>query len=153
MQIFTRRKKIRSNLDDFELERLMTFPKREEADLHDFYLQEIFNKDHVQVGVVKRGEDHIKGIHDFEYDRNKKELIIFSRLKKSSFRMYAFLVFPLLPFFLSENVDEIKLKLVGITIVWFVFISVALILGIKFQSKEIEREMIIRINYFRGKVN
>lgn len=153
MELFTRRKIIPSNLDDFELEKLMTFPKRKDADFEEYYLKEIFNKDHIQIGKTTSTRTNPTGLHDFEYDREKKELLLSSKLTRRSFGNYAYLLLLILPFLFSENVDDIKLKLIGATLIGFILISLLLILVLRFEAKEIERELIIRINYFRGTMN
>ncbi len=71
MQIFTRRKVIPLNLDDVDLERLMTFPSKENAALEEFFVKKIYHKDHVQIGM-NASKTYNDGIHDFEYDRVKK---------------------------------------------------------------------------------
>jgi len=150
MQVFTRRKHIQVNLDDIELEQLTTFPNRNKVDIEEFYLKEVFSKDHVQFGMLTK---HLKGVHDFEYDRDKKELIIFSRLEKSALGIYMYLSLPLLLLFFGDNTSEANKVFIGMFMAFFLFLSLLLILGIKIQSQEIEREMVIRINYFRGKIN
>ncbi len=145
MEIFKRTKNIDTNLGNLTIKEIMDFPEKGNAGLEEFYLNKVFNPNHIQIGVVQ-SRVYTSGIHDFEYDTKTREIKIFSRFKKSAFRIYASLIMPLIPMIITK---EVTMELVGITIAVFVFSSLILILGIKSESKEIEREMVLRINYIR----
>jgi len=147
MDIFQRINKIETNLEGLTMERIMNFPIIEHAGSEEFYLKEVFSPNHIQIGVVQ-SKSYTSGIHDFEYDIKTKEIKIFSRFKKAAFLLYGYLIMPIYPLIDNQN-GENNLEWLGITIALFLFLTLILILGIKSESKEIEREMIIRINYLR----
>lgn len=145
MKIFKRTKNIDINLDNLTMKDIMNFPEKRNAGSEEFYVNKIFNPNHIQIGVVQ-SRVYSSGIHDFEYDAKKKRIKIFSRFRNSAFLIYGYLIMPLLLIILGR---KISWELIGITVGMFIFLSLILIIGIKSESKEIEREMVLRINYLR----
>lgn len=145
MEIFKRTKNIDTNLGSLTIKEIMNFPEKKNAGSEEFYINKIFNPNHIQIGVVQ-SRVYTSGIHDFEYDMKTKKIKIFSRFRKSAFRIYASLILPMIPMIINK---EVTLELVGIIIAFFVFSTLMLVMVIKSESKEIEREMVIRINYLR----
>jgi len=151
MEIFKRTKNIDINLGNLTIREIMNFPKKDDAGLEEFYINEVFNSNHVQIGVVQ-GRVYTSGIHDFEYDSKTNKIKIFSRFRNSAFLIYGYLIMPLIPLILNKNQDG-TMELIIIIISFFIFFSLILIMGIKSESKEIEREMVIRLNYLRRNKN
>lgn len=151
MKIFQRIKKINANLGELTMQEIMNFQEKKNVGLEGYYLKEIFNPNHIQIGVVQ-GRVYTSGIHDFEYDKSTQTIEIFSRFKNSAFLLYGYLIMPLIPLILNKN-GEGLLELIGFTIALFIFLTSILVFGIKSESKDIEREMIIRINYLRRNKN
>lgn len=129
------------------MEEIMNFPEKKNVGPEEFYLKKIFNPNHIQIGVA-RSKSYSGGIHDFEYDTKKERIKIFSRFRSSAFLIYGYLILPIIPLVRNHN-NEHTYQFIGITIILSIFLTLILVLGIKSESKEIEREMIIRINYFR----
>ena len=147
MEFFTRTKKIPIDLEEVNMRQIMNFPTKKKALLEGFYLKEIMHKNHIQIGV-KGSKKYSGGIHDFYYDNEAKQINIYSRYPKKAFLLYTYLLMPLI-FIFGKNESSTTLKLIGITIMAFIGFSLILILGIKAESKTIEREMVIRIIFFR----
>jgi len=149
---FTRTSTIPANLGKFNLQQLMNFPTRKEALLEDFYLEKVFSDDHIQISIIA-GRRYDVGIHDFKYNSAKNEIILFSKYKRSAFGIYlapALLLIPLINISSFTNQEMITYL---ITLL-FAFIGFTLLMkiGINNQSKEIERELVLRINYlYRNK--
>lgn len=131
------------------MEEVMNFQEKESAGLEEFYLKEMFNPNHIQIGVIQ-SRVYTSGIHDFEYDTKTEQIKIISRFKNSAFLIYGYLIMPIIPLILDNN-NENTLKFIGITIAFFIFLTLVLIFGIKSESKSIERKMIARINFLRKK--
>ena len=151
MQIFERKKSIDINLGKFTMEEIMNFPNNKNVGSEEFYLKEIFNSNHIQIGVTQV-KAYTSGIHDFEYDTQTKQIKIFSRFRNSAFLVYLYSILPLMPLIFGKNSGNI-LPLIGMTVACFIFFTLLLVFGIRSESNEIEREMVIRINYLsRNKV-
>jgi hypothetical protein len=148
MRLFTRQATISVDLGDLSLEQIMNFPEEDRAGSEEFFINEVYKENHLQMRV-KKSRVYTSGVHDFEYDPNKKEIWIFSRYNKSAFLVYGFLTLVLIPFIMGEDISEMNWKWLGLMVFLFAGISLLLIVGIKTESKEIERELIIRINSFR----
>lgn len=156
MEIFHRTNTIDADLGKLSLVELMNLPKKNRFDLGGAYLNETLHPNHVQIAVIQ-DRSYTSGIHDFEYIVERRQIRLYSRYKKSAFLLYAYLAMPLLPIFLiniNNDVETIT-KLLIISVVTFIFLSLLLIVGIKSESKEMERKLLIRLNLLnqKGKKN
>ena len=145
MKIFKRTKTIETDLGNLTMKEIMKFPEKKNAGLQEFYINRVFNTNHIQIKALEKQFD-LCGIHDFEYDQNTKKIKIFSRIQSLAFRIY---LFPLSFFIIAVLEKEINMLLIGLSIVVFIITSLMLLLGINSESKEIEREMVLRINFIR----
>ena len=151
MQIFERKKSIDINLGKLTMEEIMNFLGEKNAGSEEFYLKEVFNSNHVQIGVAQN-KTYSSGIHDFEYDTQAEQIKIFSRFRNSAFLVYLYSILPLTPLIFGENSGNV-LPLIGMTVACFIFLTLLLVFGIRSESNEVEREMVIRINYLnRNKI-
>jgi len=131
------------------MQALMNFPDQKNVGAGGFYIKEVFHENHLQIRVK---QEKYTSIHDFEYDKVKKEIKIFSRLDRSAYLIYGYLSLPLMVLF-SDKTSTSKVVLIAITLALFVVLTLILSVGMKSEAKEIEREMIIRINYNRRNPN
>ncbi len=145
MEIFSRQKEINIKLSDLTMEEIMNFQSVKNVESEEFYLNEVFHSNHIQM-AVNQSKVYSSGIHDFEYDTKMERIFIFSRYRKSAFLIYSYAVFPI---FCLNSSKEVFLNSIGMALAWGLFATLLLVIGIRSESKEIEREMIIRINYLR----
>jgi len=145
MKIYSRKNTIEVDLFKFTIDEVINFPDKRNAGLEEYYVSQVYNQNHIEISVVQT-ETYTSGVHDIKYDIDKKEIAIYSRFRNSAFLIYGFLIMPLIPIFFKQ---EFSLALVGITITFFVAITLFLGITIRSESKDIEREMILRINYLR----
>lgn len=146
MKIFELRKIVELQLEPFTMDQVMNFPEVNNTGLEEFYLKDVFSANHVQIGVVQ-GRIYTSGIHDFRYDTSSKQIHIFSRFRPSAFFVYSFLFIPLLGFLSLKETNSTWI--LGVTFALFVLLTLLLLLGIRSESKKIEREMIIRVDFLR----
>jgi len=145
MKIYSKTNILKVDLFKITIDDAINFPDKENAGLEEYYVSQVYSNNHIEVSVVQT-ETYTSGVHDIKYDIDKKEIAIYSRFRNSAFLIYGFLIMPLIPIFSKQ---EFSLALVGITITFFVAITLFLGITIRSESKDIEREMILRINYLR----
>jgi len=148
MQIFERRNLIDVDLGNTTMTAIMNFPTRDKASSEGFYLKELYTPNHLQIGVVA-SRTYTSGVHDFKYDAHSKRIEIFSRYENKAYLVYLYLALPLITLIFGTEAEDIYCEIIGLTIALFIFLSLILIFGIRSESKEIEREMVLRINYLR----
>jgi hypothetical protein len=145
MELFRRHKTISIDLKGNKLKECVHYLERDKAQLQDFCLKEIFDSNHLQI-TKTHGKSYERGIHDFIYDEEKKQITIKSRYEKSAFLIYLYLLMPVIALI---GAVENQLKIVCIGIAMFIFITLMLFWGIKSQSKEIEFGFMQQVNYFK----
>lgn len=145
MSLFYRIKTINADLKELSLVELLNFSRKNIFDLGGTYLNKVFHPNHIQLAII-RDRVYSSGVHDFEYFEEIKQIKIYSRYRRSAFRVYISSISPLLILIFNEISIELVLQLIGIGVLAAIFFSLILIIGIKSESKEMERKLLIRLN-------
>ncbi len=151
MELFTRTKIIDANLGNLTIREVMNFPKKENAGFRESFINEIYNPNHIQIAV--KGEiGPLSSKHDVQYDMKIKKIIIFSRPREVTLVHKAVLIVYGLFVILNINININKEDVFAFAIFgifFFMVFKLNQIVGVKLDSKGMEREVMIRINYLR----
>lgn len=148
MGLFSIKRFIPIEFNELTLEKILNFPRKKNASSEGYYINEIYNENHVQIAVTS-SRVYTSGIHDFIYDDQKSYIEIYSRYRKSAFLLYGYLTMGIFPLLSAKNELEVILKVVGLIVLLFILLSAVLVFGIRSEQKELQRELNIRINFYR----
>ncbi len=151
MKLFERKIEIDVDLQGKSIQEVMNLPVKAEVGMSDHYLAELYNENHIQIRV--KSDQGYGGVHDFKYKAAKNRLTIWSRYPPTSFLDYIIVFLPASGLFIESDNPTTKKVCWGMIIIAFIYCTLLLSIGIRQQSKEIEREMVFRINYLNGVMN
>lgn len=142
--LFNHTIEINVDLGQLDLESIINLPLAGKQDYTDRYISGILNKNHL---IISRDGKHQyeRYHHVVTYD----DSLITIKSSYQSFLAYSLFLLPMVLLYLSFRIGfdwPFTLITFGSTI----FFTLVLSLGIKYESKEVEREIIIRINYHRS---
>ena len=147
MKIFQRYHIIDFNLHPHTMEEVINFPNKNEAGLEEYFVKNVFHPNHLQIDARRR-DSHTGGIHDLIFSPEEKQITIHSKFHPWAFFLYSSISLPLIPLVLSENNTPKEMRtLILITLGVAILCTVFLAVVIRKESKDVEREMILRINY------
>ncbi len=141
--LFRYNRQLEVDLRKFSLKDIVNFPYESEAGLSEYYIQERLNDNELIVNY-HRDRAHIGGIHHISYLPAKSLITIESSPVKRELYRFLFLLVMLLIFLV---VGKSTWTLGGGLFV--VVIGIFWIWGIRDESAELNRELVIRINYTR----
>jgi len=145
-KLFSREQVLEADLRGYSLAEILSNLGSETEGVSDLdYFKKIVDENHIILSP-SYGKAYERGTHVFEYFPSQKEIQLKSKLHKYGASLYIYLLLPMITIF-SDNFKEIAFEIFLLEIGFFLFLSLILILGIKEQSKGIEREVIIRINH------
>ena len=152
MNPFKRTAELEVDLRNKSLQEVMNLPEKAQAWRQDFYAAKSRHSNHVEVRV-KDLRGFYGGIHNFEYDEAKKKVSISSKYDSGSYFIYSILILPIMMLFFDSKNPNAHKVLWGMTIVFFIYSTLQLCIGIRLESKRIERELVLRINFLNGVMN
>jgi len=140
--LFHRQKQLEFNLGNFTIKDLVNFPHKEDASMEEPFIVEIIHDNHLVVKHSASGR--VNSVHHYEYLPNKKMVIIDSTLEREAYVMYVSvcMAFVLLA---QSPINLFLFFFVAVSI--FYVVSIILIVSLRIESQEMQRELEIRINY------
>ena len=152
MKVFKRTVELKVDLVNKSLKEIMNLPNKEKAWRQDFYAATSNHANHVEV-KVKGQRGFYGGIHNLEYDEANKKVSICSKYDNSSYFIYSMLGLPIMMLFFDSKDPNAHTVIWGMIVVFFIYCTLLLSIGIRQESKKIEREMVLRINHLNGVMN
>lgn len=138
--LFRHRKQLEANLGKFSLKDITNFPRESEAGSSELYIQEYLNNNELIINY-HRSKIDTGGIHHITYLPQQSSIIIESSPEKKVFYLYIFLIAIFLILLIVKA---------NWAFVWIIFLVIRfpfLLFGIRAESAELKRELVIRVNY------
>ena len=151
MKLFNRTVELKVDLGNKSLTEVMNLHEKDKAWTQEFYVDKSLHVNHLVIRI-KNARD-FKGIHNFEYDEANKKVSIFSKYDNSSYFIYSMLALPIMMLFFDSKNPNAHKVIWGMIVVFFIYCTLLLSIGIRQESKKIEREMVLRINHLNGVMN
>jgi hypothetical protein len=150
MNLLSKNRMVKADLKTFSLVDILNKLKKENffTEEQPFYLIKIVNENHIIFGVP-RNKVTPRQIHEFQYLEKENSISINSKYKNMFFPSFLIYGMPLIPMILgrnemkSEDLKVFSFMLIGITL----FISLFAFTSLNEDSKNIEREITLRLNY------
>jgi len=144
-QLFSRENRLDVDLGKWTLEDVVcSFPNSKTAGQYELYLLKQVNVNEVVIGY-RQAKVYESGVHFFKYNPTDQYISIKSLYRVNAYLVYLYAFLPFILYLLDRQIHLIIL--LAASSLLFIAISLIQIINIKDESRTVEREMIININY------
>jgi len=141
-RFYHRRKELEVDLGDFTIKDLVNFPYMEGAQINVPFIDEFIHVNHL---IVRQSSSRrINATHHYEYLPDKKLVIVESYFEHDAYVTYA--IVSLAFILLFQNPINLSLFFFVVVSMFFV-VSIILFVNFMIDAQEMQRELVIRINY------